>query len=315
MARWSLNATTVAGSAAGIYGTGSSSLIFNGGIRIVDNDTLYIADTDNNRVVVIRPNSTTAVRIIGSVGNASHQFNQPRDIFVTNTSIHILDASNYRVQKWSRNGSNGTTVAGITRVVGSPASNNTFAYSYGIYVDIFEFLYVSDGENHRVLRFPPGSTSGTSGVVVAGTGTSASGPSDLSYPFGIFVDQARSIYIADTDNHRIQLWIHGVCAGVTVAGTGTAGATASQLYNPVAVIVDSNQVMYIVDQGNNRIHRWAVGDCAGRCLAGCTQMSGTAVDQLDFPTGVDFDSQGALYVSDGGNNRVQKFGLLKDFGK
>ena len=281
----------------------------------MDSNTLYIADTNNHRVVVIRPNSTTAVSILGSFGDASDQVDSPTDIFVTNASIYILDTYNYRVQKWPRNGSNGTTVAGITGVSGSSASNNTFAYSYGIQVDIFEFLYVSDRENHRVLRFPPGSTSGTSGVVVAGTGTSASGPSDLSYPFGIFVDEARSIYIADTDNHRIQLWIHGVCAGVTVAGTGTAGATASQLYNPVSVIVDSNQVMYIADQDNNRIHRWAVGDCTGRCVAGCTQTNGSAANQFSLVQALDFDSQGALYVSDGGNNRVQKFSLLQDFGE
>ena len=317
MARWSPNATTVAGSALGSPGYDSSSLDYNGGIRIVDNETLYIADTYNNRIVLIRSNSTTAVSIIGSLGNASHQFNQPTDVFVTNTSIYILDASNYRVQKWSRNGSNGTTVAGITGVSGSTASNNTFAYSYGIQVDIFAFLYVSDRENHRVLRFPPGSTSGTSGVVVAGssTGTAGSGPSDLSYPFSIFIDEVRSIYVADTGNHRIQRWAYGACSGVTVAGTGTAGGTTSQLDNPVSVIVDSSQVMYIGDQSNNRIHRWVVGDCEGRCLVGCTQTNGIEANQLSSLQALDLDGQGALYVSDGGNNRVQKFSLLKDFGE
>ena len=48
------NASTVAGSAVGIAGTGSSSLNSSKGIQIVDNDTLYIADTGNNRVVVIQ---------------------------------------------------------------------------------------------------------------------------------------------------------------------------------------------------------------------------------------------------------------------
>ena len=299
----------------GSSGSGPSSLSLNQGIRITDSNTLYIADTNNHRVVIIRPNSTTAVSILGSFGNASDQVNSPTDIFVTNASIYILDASNYRVQKWPRNGSNGTTVAGITGFIGNSASTTTFNYSYGIHVDIFAYLYIVDRGNHRVLRFPPDSTSGTNGVVVAGTGIAGSGPSDLFYPCAMFVDEARSIYIADTFNNRIQKWTYGACSGVTVAGTGTGGVTNDQLNGPVSVIVDTNQVMYIGDQSNNRIHRWAVGDCTGRCVAGCTQTNGSAANQFSLVQALDFDSEGALYVSDGGNNRVQKFLLLPKVGK
>ena len=234
---------------------------------------------------------------------------------MTNASIYILDARNYRVQKWPRNGSNATTVAGISGSVGNSTSTTTFNYSYGIYVDTFAYLYVVDRENHRILRFPPGAASGTNGIVVAGTATAGSGPSDLSYPFSIFVDEARSIYVADTGNHRIQKWTYGACSGVTVAGTGTSGVTNSQLSSPVSVIVDTNQVMYIGDQGNNRIHRWAVGDCEGRCVAGCMQTNGSAANQFSSIQAFNFDSQGALYVSDGGNNRVQKFLLLSIVGR
>ena len=231
---------------------------------------------------------------------------------MTNTSVYILDALNYRVQMWPRNGVNGTTVAGIKGSVGNSSNTTTFGYSYGIYVDIVGFLYVSDQPNHRVLRYPPGSVSGMAGVVVAGTGMSGSGPSQLNTPTRLCVDEARSIYIADSANHRIQRWTYGACYGVTVAGTGTSGSTTSQLNFPVSVIVDTNQIMYISDQGNNRIHRWTVGDCSGQCLVGCTQASGTAAYQFNLLQAMAFDSQGALYVSDGNNNRVQKFGLFKD---
>ena len=282
---------------------------------MVDNNTLYIADRGNHRVVVIQANSTNATAIIGSgPGTATIKFREPTDLFVTNTSIYVLDAANYRVQMWLRNGFDGTTVAGITGSVGNSSSMTTFGYSYGIHVDIIGFLYVSDQPNHRVLRFPPGSVSGTSGVVVAGTGASGSGPSQLNTPSRIFVDDAKSIYIADSANHRIQRWTYGACSGVTVAGTGISGNTTAQLSYPVSVIVDSNQIMYIGDQGNNRIHRWAVGDCSGQCLMGCTMATGSAAYQFYLLQAMAFDSQGALYVSDGGNHRVQKFGLVKDFG-
>ena len=313
-ARWTQFPITVAGSPTAVPGSGPSALALNQGIRIVDNYTLYIADKGNHRIVFIQPNSTNATAIIGSgPGTAMNQFQEPTDVFVTSTSIYVLDALNYRVQMWLRNGSTSTTVAGITGSMGNSSSTTTFGYSYGIYVDNVGFLYVSDQPNHRVLRFTPGSVSGATGVVVAGTGISGSGPSQLNTPSRLFVDEARSIYIADSANHRIQRWMYGACYGVTVAGTGTSGNTTSQLSYPVSVIVDTNQIMYIGDQGNNRIHRWTVGDCSGQCIVGCTLANGSASDQFYLLQAMAFDSQGALYVSDGGNHRVQKSGLLKDF--
>ena len=313
---WSSNATTVAGSSATAAGAGNSSLSYNQGIQIVDNNTLYVADRGNHRVVVIRPNSTTAVAIFGTgSGTNANQFNQPTDIFVTTTSIYVLDAANYRVQIWPRNGSNGTTVAGITGSAGNSTTNNTFGLSYGIFLDSYAYLYVSDSPNHRILRFPPGSTSGTSAVVVAGTGLAGAGPLQLSGPYRIFVGDDQSLYIADTSNHRIQKWAYGACYGVTVAGTGTSGNADSQLYYPVSVTIDQNQYMYISDQSNNRIQRWAPCAWSGQCLVECSRLTGAGSNLLYYPQSVAFDSQGALYVSDDNQHRVQKFAIVSNNGK
>jgi hypothetical protein len=211
---------------------------------------------NNDRIVVTHPNSTTAVRIIGNgSGSAATQLNGPTDVFITSTAIFILDSSNYRVQRYSRNGTQVTTVAGHTHVSGAAANLADFGVSYGLYVDILGFLYVSDYSNHRVLRFPPNSSNGTSGVIVAGNGVSGFGPAALSYPFDIFVDDGFTLYVADTSNHRIQQWGRNACSGVTVAGGLNAGSSLNQLYSPVAVVVDSNNYMYITDQSNNRILR------------------------------------------------------------
>jgi DNA-binding beta-propeller fold protein YncE len=150
---------------------------------------------------------------------------------------------------------------------------------------------------------------------VVGTGTAGPGPWQLNSPSEVFVDDDRAVYIADTNNHRIQKWTYGACSGVTVAGTGTPGAAASQLNSPLAVIVDSNQYMYITDLLNHRIQRWAPGACAGECLVGCSGSGGSGSYQLYYPRSMAFDNQGALYVSDGGNHRVQKFVLVSAIGK
>ena len=151
--------------------------------------------------------------------------------------------------------------------------------------------------------------------MVAGTGNSGSTPSELSGPTNLFVDDDRTIYIVDLYNYRIQKWTYGASSGVTVAGFGSLGSAANQLDNPMAVIVDSNQYMYISDQLNNRIQRWALGACAGECLVGCSGVSGNGSSHLSSPQSVAFDNHGALYVSDGGNHRVQKFLLISAVSK
>ena len=102
---------------------------------------------------------------------------------------------------------------------------------------------------------------------------------------------------------------------MTVAGTGASGNGSDQLFNPISVTVDANQCVYIADLYNNRIQRWAPGACSGECLVGCSQNTGNAPDLLYRPQSVAFDNQGALYVSDGNQNRVQKFAILSSAGE
>ncbi|CAF4231446.1 unnamed protein product, partial [Rotaria sp. Silwood2] len=313
-AQWVTNATTVAGSPTGGSGSTSSLLSSNYGIRITNDGTLYIADRSNHRVVVVYPNSTIAGAIIGSgYGNGLTQMNSPSDVFVTSDGIYVLDSSNYRVLKLQKNGTNPTIVAGSTGVLGTTSSYNTFGASYQMFIDISGNIYVSDQSNHRVLRFPPNSSSGTNANVIAGIGSSGYGPSQLNTPYGIFVDSARTLYIADTNNHRIQRWKYNACSGTTVAGR--AGQTGSALYllqYPSSVVVDINGYIYICDKNNNRVLRWAPEACAGECTAGCSMTIGTRPDQLFYPFSVAFDSQGSLYVSDTSNNRVQKFSVFNN---
>ena len=314
---WTSNATTAAGSSTGGSGSTASLLSGNYGLRIVDNDTLYIADRSNHRVVVIRPNSTNASLIIGTgYGSSLSQMMYPSDVFVTNDAIFVLDSSNYRVVKYSKNGTNPFVVAGNTGASGSASSNRTFGTSLQLFVDIYGSIYVSDQSNHRVLRFPPNSLNGTLATTIAGNSASGATPSQLASPMGLFVDDSLSVFIADTNNHRIQKWQFSTCRGVTVAGqVAHSGSTLGQLSSPSSVIVDSNGYLYITDTGNNRILRWAPDAAAGQCIAGCSGGSGSGYYQLSAPFTVAFDSRGILYVGDTSNNRVQRFFTIPTTGK
>lgn len=68
--------------------------------------------------------------------------------------------------------------------------------------------------------------------------------------------------------------------------------------------------IYIADAGNNRIVRWTGNYTAGgTCIVGCSATTGSGAVQLKNPRDLKFDASGNLYVSDQGNNRVQKFML------
>ena len=312
-ARWTENGITVAGFSNGASGSSLDGLWGNFAVYCTDNDILCIADTKNDRVVLVAPNSTTAIFVIGKQSSANmFTFSEPADVFVTETSMYVMDTLNFRVQKWSKNFSDPVTVAGISGIIGDSTNMMAIGYSYNLFVDSYGSLFVGDYGNNRVMMFPWNSRSGTSGVMIAGRGVQGAHASHLDGPSGVFVTDDRSLYIADTNNHRIQKWTIGSTYGVPVAGTGVAGSGLSQLYWPYTVLVDLNGYMYITDYGNNRIVRWAPDVTVGECIAACSGDWGIGSNQLNSPSYIAFDSRGSLYVNDFGNNRVQKFELLNN---
>jgi hypothetical protein len=297
-ASWDQNGITIAGWANGTNGSSLSQLNAPVGISITNNDVLYIADYFNHRVIVVHLDSTIDKFAIGTGrGSGPSQFIQPQDVFATITSLYVLDGGNRRVQKLLLNGSDPTTVAGLSGLKAP----------YNIYVDNNANIYVSDTSNHTVLLFRLNSTTGK---IVAGTGVNGSNNDQLKQPYGVFVNLIGTIYIADTYNHRIMKWLSGASSGIRVAGIGTHGSSSTQLSVPTQVIVDINEYMYISESGNSRIIRWAPNSTFGVCIAACTGTVGTASTQLNNPHFLAFDSNGSLYVSDWRNHRIQKFQIL-----
>jgi uncharacterized protein (TIGR03437 family) len=164
---------------------------------------------------------------------------------------------------------------------------------------------------------------------VAGNGTQGfagnNGPAtsaQLDYPYGVAVDWARNLYIADSGANRIRKVSNGVITTVAGNGVGFAGdngpATSAQLDYPESAAVDFAGNLYIADTYNNRIRKvWISngvittvagtgpsGDTAGRGYGGDGGPATSA--QLYLPAGVAVDSVGNLYIADWGNSRIRK---------
>ena len=257
------NGVTVAG---GVAGSLPNQLDAPGDICFDAAGNLYVADAYNSRILKFAPGSdstTNGVVVAGGNGSGSNsnQLTMPSGVFVDATgTLFVADLENNRVLKFpagSTSATPGTIVAG-TGVPGNAA--NQLWYPHNIFVDRAGSLYVSDNNNHRVQKFPAGSTNGTNAVTIAGGNGSGSGANQLNGPQGLFVDNSGNVFIADYGNNRVQMFPAGSTSttfGTTVAGGNGVGTSAKQLNGPGGVFVDSAGHIFIADATNHRIIRWS----------------------------------------------------------
>jgi uncharacterized protein (TIGR03437 family) len=302
-----------------------AQLYYPHGVAVDSAGNLYIADYGNNRIRKVTNGVITTVAGNGTYGFSgdngpatSAQLYNPYGVAVDSAgNLYIADANNYRIRKVT----NGviTTVAGNGTYGFSgdngPATSAQLNFPSGVVVDSTGNLYIADTFNYRIRQV-------TNGVIttVAGGGTYGfsgdNGPAtnaQLYNPYGVAVDSAGNLYIADTTNNRIRKVSNGVIT--TVAGGGASlddngPASSAQLNGPTAVAVDSAGNLYIADAQNNRIRKVSNGviaSVAGNGTIGFSGDSGPATSAAFFyPQIVAVDSAGNLYIADTGNNRIRK---------
>jgi sugar lactone lactonase YvrE len=267
------------------------------GLYVDDDQTVYVADRSNHRIVQRKSGATSGQVVAGGngEGSAAHQLSDPRDVIVDKEgdSLIICDNSNKRVVRWpGRNGTSGETII----------SNIS---CWGLTMNEKGSLYVTDIGKDEVRRYRRGESEGT---VVAGGNGNGSRLDQLSFPRYVFVDRDHSVYVSDYANHRVMKWMEGAKQGIIVAGGQGNGLT--QLSNPNGVVVDQSGTVYVTDEGNDRIMRWPKGATQGSVIIGGNGR-GVQSKQLYRPEGLSFDRHGNFYVTDCGNARVQKFNMRK----
>jgi hypothetical protein len=302
----------------GVGGSGlpsAETLNFPVAIALDADDSLYVTDRENHRVLYYAPDGdTTADRVYG-------QFNT----FTTNPP--------------NNDGLGGT---------GLPSAASIGVFALGVLADSSGGLYISDSSNNRVLYFEPGGDTNAD-VVYGQFGTFTSGAKNndgsgqpgtpsaesLNFPRGLAQDSDGGLYVADRENHRV---LYFADAGDTVAdrvyghsgsftsgvpnddGTGNTGSPTAENFNqPPSVALDANEGLYVADRDNNRVlyfandgdtmADWVFGQ-AGSFTINIINNDGSGASgepsalTLNHPQFVMVAADGSLFISDTGNNRV-----------
>lgn len=299
---------------------GSSATSLNGprGLAVDRrNGRLYVADTDNNRVL-----SWPSV--------AAYVTGQPAD--------RVIGQPDF------------TTVTPNT----GGLSGKSLNHPAGVAVDGKGRLYIADTGNNRVLRFTLPPTTGTQPPSTALHGTAdeefaadavfgqpdyfSSAPDSggvsqfsLEQPQSVAADLYGNVYVADTGNNRVLGYSGetidrtptnpgaGLVLGQLNFGSDSAnagGLGVGSLWGPGGVATDVHGDVYVADTNNNRVLRYENPQRPGadtladgvigqvNYTSNRPNWNGVSADGLSYPRGVAVDDSGHVYVADSGNHRA-----------
>jgi ABC-type Fe3+ transport system permease subunit/sugar lactone lactonase YvrE len=133
--------------------------------------------------------------------------------------------------------------------------------------------------------------------VVGGPGP---GEGEFNRPEGLDVDGEDRVYVADSCNHRVQVFDRD---GVFLRSYGAPGSGVGEMSYPYDVRIDGEGFQFVCEFGNSRVQIFDPNDRPVETLGG----SGSAPGKFFNPWSLAFDSRGNLYVADSKNHRVQKF--------
>ena len=313
--------TTLAGSTLGSANGPGTTAQFNfpSGVTTDAAGNVYVADIDNHKIRKITPAGVVST-LAGSgiygfadgIGTAS-QFRFPVGVATDAAgNVYVADTDNQRIRKITPAGVvstiAGSSNAGFANGTGSAAN---FNQPRALVTDAAGNIYVADRLNYKIRKITPaGVVSTFAGSTLGfadGTGTAA----QFNQPYGLAIDAAGNIYVADSVNNRIRkitpTGVVSTLAGSTL-GFADGTGTAAQFNYPTGLAIDAVGNLYVGDTFNDKIRKITPAGVVST-LAGSTQgFADGAGATARFYTlyGVATDAAGNVYVADSNNHKIRK---------
>lgn len=270
---------------------------------------VVVADAGNHRIQVFTPAGAFIRKWgrnggDGSSGKDAGAFDEIHGVTVTGGRLFAADAQNNRIQRFTPDG---TFVAAWG--AGRGDGPGQFYNNRGVALDRAGNLYVADTGNGRIQVFDP------SGRFLRQWGApdcwSRPRPGGrFCEPEGIFVDRAGRVYVADTLNHRVQVFDpqgRFIAQFGKSGGDGTSGAGPGEFNRPSDVAVDAAGTVYVSDTGNHRIQAFIHQAGRGYVFVRQWGRAGAGPGEFNAPYGVGAGPDNRIYVADEGNHRIQVF--------
>jgi len=156
--------------------------------------------------------------------------------------------------------------------------------------------FVSEyGQRERIQRFRA-----DTGEYLGGFGEEGTEPGQFNRAEGLGIGPGGEIFVADSCNHRIQVFS---ADGRLLRTHGRAGQKAGEFSYPYDVRVDAEGRQYVCEFGNSRVQVLGPDDQPLEILGG----PGTSPNSLNNPWSLCLDGMGNLYIADSLNHRVVKY--------
>lgn len=322
--------TTLAGQ-GGIPGSadGSGSLAqFNNpsGIFVNGSGTVFVSDGGNSEIRKISAGVVSTFAGLASHSGAADatgalaRFNGPAGVAIkSDGTVFVADTLNQVVRQVTPAG-DATTVAGSagnSGTIDGTGSGARFSNPEDVAVDISGNIYVTDSRNHVIRKISVAGAVTTFAGLTGSSGSSngAGGAARFSSPGGIAIDGFGVLYVVDSGNYTIRK-ITPAGVVTTLAGlSGSRGSNngtgaAARFHSPYGIALANDGTVYVSEIGNHVIRTitpaGVVTTLAGTAgTAGAQDGQGNAA-RFRFPSGIDVDSDGNVYVADTGNHSLRK---------
>jgi hypothetical protein len=273
---------------------GAGTLCVPMGIAVDSAGNLYVADRGNSRILVYNSPFTTdtiADMVIGQTDFTSGGCSNPNTQFASASSLcvptgvtvdsagnmYVTDMANNRVLEYNAPLSTGMAavlVVGQANFTSKAAGTGAAKLNqpYAVAVDGDGNMYVADYTNNRVLEYNAPLSNGMSANRVFGQPNMTSNvanPGGISAntlwnPWGVALDAAGNLYVADHSNHRMLEYDTPITTNTTAdrvfgqpsltsSGCNKGGLGRGSLCLPSGPAVDSLGDVWVADFGNNRV--------------------------------------------------------------
>lgn len=238
------------------------------------------------------------IQVFDDRGNYSHGWQTPTIVngrpgalnLGLNDQVIVADSHYYRLLIYSAEG------ALLKEITGHEGEGpGPFTYLAGVVQDQEGFYYVAEfGQGDRIRKLSP------DGAFVAAWGRHGSGQGELARPRGLALSPSGELYVADSCNHRLQVFDR---EGRWLRSIGQQGKGPGEFEYPYHVAVAGDGTVWVVEFGNHRVQRLTAEGQPLQAWGG----PGKGPGQLHNPWGIGINrAKGCVYVADTDNHRIQR---------